>query len=315
MVRAVIVGSVNMDLVVEAERLPRPGETLSGGRFSTAGGGKGANQAVGAARLGASTAMMGAVGKDRFGDIMRSALEKEGIDCGCVAVRNDGATGVALITLLPGGENAIIVAPGANDTVMPSDIQENRSMLTRSDILLVQLELPVETVFEALRIAKAAGVKTILDPAPYKELPEEIWKHVDIAVPNRLELEACTGISGLEDGAVSLLGKGAGAIVVTLGSEGAFFCSHEERVRIPAFPVSSVDSTGAGDAFSAALAVLVAEGHDISEAAVFASAAGALACTVVGAQPGLPRREQVEKFLKENSGQGKERSPEKGGAS
>ena len=304
MARAVVVGSVNMDLVVEAGRLPRPGETLLGGRFSMAGGGKGANQAVGAARLGASVALVGAVGGDRFGEMMRSALEEEGIECGSVASRQGEATGVALITVLPGGENSIIVAPGANATVGSDDIRESLPLLGEADVLLVQLELPVETAVEALRLGKASGALTVFDPAPYRALPEETWGFVDIAVPNRLELAEFAGTEGLEEGARRLLQKGAGGVVATLGSEGALICRGEAMGRVEAFNVKAVDTTGAGDAFSAALAVSLAEGKPLYEAARFASAAGALACTVVGAQPSLPLRRQVEELLREVSGAG-----------
>jgi ribokinase len=297
LVKAVVVGSVNMDLVVETERLPRPGETLSGGRFSTAGGGKGANQAVGTARLGAFVSMMGAVGDDSFGTLMRRGLEKEGVDCSRVAVRKMETTGVAVITVLPGGENTIIVAPGANGTVTPDDVKNGAKVFESADILLVQLELPVETVFEALKRGKNSGTMSVFDPAPYKDLPDEIWRYVDIAVPNRLELEAFTGLGDLEAGARKLLSMGPQTVVTTLGTEGAYVLSEETSFKIPSFKVKSVDSTGAGDAFSAALAVSLAEGFPLVEAVRFASAAGALTSTVMGAQPSLPRREQVESFL------------------
>ncbi len=302
MVKAVVVGSVNMDLVVETERLPRPGETISGGRFSTAGGGKGANQAVAAARLGASVSMVGAVGSDRFGDVMRNALEAEGIDCSRVSVKDGRATGVAVITVLPGGENTIIVAPGANESVLPEDIRRNTGVLDDADVLLVQLELPVETVFDALKSAKSAGALTVFDPAPYEKLPVEIWKYVDIAVPNRIELEAFTNVQDLEKGARKLRSMGVPTVVTTLGSRGVFVFDGETSFRLPAMEVEAVDATGAGDAFSAALAVSLAEGRPLTDAVRFASAAGALACTVTGAQPGLPGRKQVEDFLRGNSG-------------
>ena len=295
-------GSVNMDLIVEAERPARPGETLLGGRFSMAGGGKGANQAVAAARLGASVAMVGAVGGDRFGEFMLSALEEEGVDCRHVATRNGEATGVAMITVFPGGENSIIVAPGANATVTGGDLLEGGSLFEGADALLVQLELPPETAVEALRLGKTSRALTVFDPAPYAALPDEAWGFVDIAVPNRLELAGFTGTGDLEEGAGRLLEKGAGAVVVTLGPEGAMIRRGREVKRVGAFPVEAVDATGAGDAFSAALAVSLAEGKPLYEAALFASAAGALACTVVGAQPGLPAREQVEGLLRGPSG-------------
>jgi ribokinase len=297
LVKAAVVGSVNMDLVIETERLPRLGETLSGGRFSTAGGGKGANQAVGAARLGAFVSMVGAVGDDSFGTLMRSALEKEGVDCTRVAVREKEATGVAMITVLPGGENTIIVAPGANGTVKPDEVVNGAEVFEIADVLLAQLELPVETVFEALKRGKNAGTMTVFDPAPYKNLPDEIWEYVDIAVPNRLELEAFTGLGDLEAGARKLLSMGPRTVVTTLGTEGAYALSEDTSFKIPSFKVKSIDSTGAGDAFSAALAVSLAEGLPLAEAVRFASAAGALASTVMGAQPSLPRRAQVESFL------------------
>ncbi|MCF7934761.1 MAG: ribokinase [Synergistales bacterium] len=291
-----------MDLIIEAERLPQPGETLTGGVFRTAGGGKGANQAVGTARMGAQTSLIGAVGDDRFGHAMQAALTAEGIDCSALLQREDTATGVACISLLPGGENAILVAPGANGTVTEADARRCRASISRTDVMLTQLELPVPTVVEALRVARETGVPTLFDPAPAERLPDEIWRFVSIAVPNRLELATYTGFDDPERGARTLRQKGAGTVIVTLGADGALYCSGETLRHFQAFHIDPVDSTAAGDAFSAALAVSIAEGAAHDDAIRYAQAAGALTCRRFGAQPSLPGRAQIEAFLGKQKG-------------
>jgi ribokinase len=298
----VVTGSLNMDLVVRTDRLPRLGETILGGEFFSAGGGKGANQAVACARLGARARMIGAVGEDSFGRALLEGLSADGVDTGGVAVLSGVSTGAAAITILPGGENAIIVAPGANGRVTPERVRASANLYEGAGAALFQLEIPPESVAEGLRCARAAGAKTMLDPAPACSLPEEIWPLVDLLCPNELELAALGGSEDPDEAAANLLARGVGAVAGHFGSKGAVLYDRTGKRFFPAFPVTSVDTTAAGDTFSAAVAVRLAEGSSPAEAIPFACAAAALACTVLGAQPSLPRREQVARFLAERAG-------------
>ncbi|WP_333645282.1 ribokinase [Thermanaerovibrio acidaminovorans] len=289
MARITVVGSLNLDMVMRAERLPMRGETLTGGVFSTAEGGKGGNQAVACARMGASVRMVGKVGNDPFGDRLVESLLREGIHA--MVGRSGGHTGVAQVTVF-GDDNAIIVAPGANLDLKPWDLQEDHFKDATSAVF--QLEIPVDTVSRGLRMARDMGCLTFLNPSPLKPLPDEVIGLVDYLVLNQVEL---TQLGGTDDPDLSmgrLLGLGVKGVVLTMGSRGARFLSVESSGSVEASRVEVVDSTGAGDAFMGAFAVMISEGHSMEEAVRFGVTAGSLACLKAGAQPSMPTREEVE---------------------
>lgn len=291
--RVVVVASVNVDLVVTVDHLPQPGETVTGGRFARHHGGKGGNQAVAAARLGAATAFIGAVGGDAFGMDARSALASEGIDLGGLAMLEDEATGVALILVDAGGENSIAVAGGANDAVTPDLVgRALRALdLQPSDVVLVGHEIPTASAREALRLAREAGARTILNPAPAHGLDADTIALADILTPNRGELAVLAGADGPAAGpiALSLLAGASGrAIVVSLGGDGALLVDSSGTTPIPAPSVEVVDTVGAGDTLNGALAAGLAAGLALSEATRRAVAAASLAVTREGAREGMP---------------------------
>lgn len=309
MPHVVIVGSVNMDLVARMPRLPRPGETLQGDSFQTIPGGKGANQAVAAARLGARVTMIGRVGDDGFGEDLRKSLQSSGVITDHVMTTQQCSSGVALIGVDSAGANSIVVIGGANSCLTPADIESLSNVIAAADVLVVQLETPVDTVATALRIARQYHVKTILDPAPAPsgKLPEEL-NTVDVISPNQTEAEALTGvvvsdIDSAQEAARRLLKNGAADVVMKLGELGALVCNRAgETHHVPATKANIVDTTAAGDAFTAGMAVALAEGQGLVAAARFGCAAGTLACTVFGAQPAMPGREAVEKFAAASAG-------------
>ncbi len=290
-----------MDLVVRAARLPRPGETSMGQDFGRFPGGKGANQAVAAARLGASVRMVGQVGRDSFGDELVESLGREGVDAAGVR-RVSLPTGVALIVVDEGGQNSIVWVPGANaawDEEAKADVER---WAARCRVLLLPLEAPRDVVERAVRAAKKAGARVILNPAPYRQGDEASFPDVDVLVPNEVEAALYAGVDPRERPdwpavAHRLRSLDAGAVVVTLGAEGALVVEGQESHHVPAFAVEVTDTTAAGDAFVAGLAVSLLKGLPLLEAARFASAAGAVAVTAAGAQPSLPRRAQVEALL------------------
>ncbi len=295
--RIVVIGSVNMDLVVAAPAIPAPGQTILGGDFATIPGGKGANQAVAAARLGAAVSCVGRVGDDAFAQVLRKGLRAAGVDDTFLRTTNATASGVALIVVAPGGENAICVAPGANACLTPADIDRAEETIASAQVCLLQLETPAETVAHAAALARQHGVEVILDPAPAPAvLPAALWD-VDVLTPN--ETEAAQLLAGealpAEPAGVgaALRGRGPRAVVLTLGAAGCYVSEAAGDVALPGHAVPAVDATAAGDAFSAALAVARAEGRSLREAARFANAAGALACTKRGAQPSAPTRDEV----------------------
>ena len=298
----VVVGSANMDLVVRVDRLPLPGETILGKEFWTAPGGKGANQAVAAARLEARVTMVGHLGSDAFGDQLAAGLEREGINL-CYLQRDPGVpSGVALIAVGPRGENFIIVAPGANANVGPMDVDQAGPAIDGADCLLVQLEIPQMAVERAVERASRAGAMVVLNPAPARPLSRELLEKVDVLTPDESEAALLSGcpvgdLNQAQVAAEALLRQGVRAVVLTLGAEGALVASPDVCEHVPAFPVVPVDTTAAGDAFNAALAVALASGLSLVEAARFANAAGALATTALGAQPSLPRLADVQNLL------------------
>ena len=301
--KILVIGSINMDMVVRAPRMPAPGETVLGDGFTTNPGGKGANQAVGVSRLGGACRMVGLVGDDAFGATLRDRLESEGIDCAHVKHRSGVPTGVAMIVVDSNGENSIVVASGANHRLCPDDIFPLADLFEEASVVVLQLELPLPTVRAAIEKARRHKCKVILDPAPMPRcLPDELCK-VDIFTPNVTEAEIFTGTKVLEERieknvALDIITRGADAAVLKLGSRGAMIVTADGHFyRIPAYKVSVVDTTAAGDAFTAALAVATAEGASIRDATVFANAAGALACTRLGAQAAMPTRSEVEMLM------------------
>jgi ribokinase len=300
--QVVVVGSLNMDLVIRSERIPRPGETILGGEFHSVPGGKGANQAVAAARLGARVWMVGRVGDDAFGGELLGNLAADGIDHTFVLRDPSSATGVALIVVDEAGQNTIVVASGANMKLSPSDVDAVSAIISTADALLLQLESPLETVIHTAHLARSQGVPVILNPAPARPLPEELLALVDVLVPNESETALLTGMPvGNEDEAAAasaaLREAGVGTVILTLGERGALV-AEETGTRIhPAFTVEPVDTTAAGDAFLAGLSVALAEGRTLDEAVKWGNAAGALATTKLGAQTSLPTRQAVEQLL------------------
>jgi ribokinase len=297
--RVCVVGALHRDLVVRAGRFPAAGETVLGDDFALFLGGKGANQAVAAARLGARVALVGALGDDEWGREVRAALGAEGLELSAVQSLPGVHTGVAVITVVPGGENTIVVAPGAGARVTPEDVVRAAGVITAADVLLVQGELASSVSRRAMELARAAGVAVVYNAAPVGTLPAGFLRHVDVLVVNRGEAEALVGARALDaaDLARRLASLGPASVVVTLGAEGALHFDGLELARVASFPVTAVDTTGAGDAFAAALAVRRAEGATLADAVRFACAAGALATTRAGAIPALPRRDEVEGLL------------------
>ncbi|MBP1474922.1 ribokinase [Frateuria sp. MAH-13] len=292
--RIVVVGSINMDLVTQAPRFPQPGETLLGDGFITVPGGKGANQAVAAARLGAEVALVGALGRDAFGEQLHAGLREEGVDLAHVHRLDDQASGTASITVA-GGENQIVVVPAANAGVMPTHIEAAREVVARADVVLVQMEIPLEAIEATLRLGKRVGVPVILNPAPARPLPAEWLALARYVTPNQHELAVLLGADPTEDFR-ALMRRAPGAVVLTRGGEGAWYREQgNEPAHQPSFDVAVVDSTGAGDTFNAALAAFLHEG--LPQAVRKACAAAALAVTRLGAQPGMPHRQELDAFL------------------
>lgn len=293
MARIVVVGSINMDLVTQAPRFVGPGETILGERFLTVPGGKGANQAVAAARLGAEVALVGALGRDAFGDQLHAGLAAERLDLTHVARLDDSASGTASITVA-GGENQIIVVPAANARVTPAQVEKAQAPIARADAVLVQMEIPLETVEATLRLGHRLGVPVILNPAPAQKLPTEWLKLARYVTPNQHELAILLGADADEDFR-SLLQRAPCPVVLTRGGEGAWYRETGDPVHQPGFAVDVVDSTGAGDTFNAALAVFLHEG--LAEAVRKACAAAALSVTKLGAQGGMPVLKELNAFL------------------
>jgi ribokinase len=303
--RILVVGSTNMDLVVRTPRMPVAGETVIGEGFSTVRGGKGANQAVACARLGAETCMLGCIGQDAFGDQLAAGLKRDGVRCDYLRRHPSAPSGIAMIMIDASGENSIVVAPGANMEITPADVAALPG-LAGFDAMLLQLEVPMTVVSAALAAGRQAGVLTVLDAGPPQALPPEVLRNADVLSPNETEARTILGEPvdadlAPEAMADRLIASGARGVVLKLGAEGALVAMPETLERVPAFPVEPVDTTGAGDAFTAALAVSLAEGRETVAATRTAAAAGALAATVFGAAPSMPTRERLEAFLRERA--------------
>lgn len=312
--RIVVLGSINMDLVLECAKLPQPGETVIGLTSREVPGGKGANQAVGAARLGADVAMIGRVGSDSFAERLVANLLKENVETSEIIRCADCASGVAMVAVEQGGENSIIVVPGANGNIDREDVLARTDVIRSANLLVMQLEIPVETILATLKLAKALGIKTLLNPAPMPKDPNPRLWEVDLLCPNQTEAAMMLQrkIETLDDARQAipeLLRKGAQHAIITMGSQGAVVGGDGEVHWIEPFPVQAVDTTAAGDAFVAAVAVKWSEGSSLREAAEFGCAAGALKATRWGAQPGMPRRSEVEELVRSRSPYGRDSSP------
>ena len=301
--RILVVGSSNTDMIVRLHRLPGPGETVIGGKFSTAPGGKGANQAVGAARAGGQVAFVARMGSDAFGDSALANLERDGIDVTHVSRDRRAPSGVAFICVADGGENLIAVASGANDLLLAADVQRAARAFRGVDMVLVQLETPLPTVAAAVMLAARAKVRVILNPAPARALPDRLLRQVSILTPNEHEAELLTGIKVADAesaarAARALRRRGVHTVIVTMGRRGVFVADGQVERLVPGFKVKAVDTTAAGDIFNGALAVALGEGRGLFEAVRFAQGAAAISVTRVGAQPSAPRRREIERLLR-----------------
>lgn len=299
----VVVGSSNTDMVVKSDRLPAPGETVTGGQFVMAPGGKGANQAVAAARLGAHVSFVARVGTDLFGDQAIQGYDEEGIDTEFIVRDTDHHTGVALILVDRQGENLISVASGANHAMTPADVDRADQRIREADALMLQLECPIEAVRHAARLAAEAGVAVVLDPAPAPDglLDAQLLNDVTYLTPNETEAQRLTGIPVADEAsaraaAEKLLAAGARNVIVTLGAKGSLVATAEGSDLVPSFCVEARDCTAAGDAFNGGLAVALAQGKPLSQAVRYASMVGALSVTRMGAQPSLPTADEVREF-------------------
>ncbi|MGS0737863.1 ribokinase [Pseudomonas sp. GG8] len=300
--KVVVVGSLNMDLVTRAERLPRAGETLAGDSFAIVPGGKGANQAVAAARLGASVAMIGCVGDDAYGEQLRAGLLVERIDCQAVTTVTDVSSGVALIVVDASSQNAIVIVAGGNGRLSPDIVAAFDAKLAEADVIICQLEVPMDTVAYALKRGRELGKIVILNPAPASApLPADWYSLIDYLIPNESEAAALSGLpvdslASAEAAATRLLAAGATKVIITLGAQGSLFADGQHVEHFPAPRVQAVDTTAAGDTFVGGFAAALAQGKSEVEAIRFGQIAGALSVTRAGAQPSIPTLNDVQGF-------------------
>lgn len=300
----VVVGSANMDMVVSCDRFPKAGETVLGSDFGMYPGGKGANQAAACARLGGDVRFIARMGRDVFRERLEDSLRDKGIDLSHVVMDEEAPTGVAVITVDRSGENQIIVASGSNMRLTPEDVRANASAFRGAGVVVLQLEIPLETVVEAARQGKKSGAKVILNPAPARELPEELLRQIDVLTPNESEAAMLSGVpvhdeESAEAAARVLLGRGVRHVILTMGVRGALLVTPSELHHFPAHQVEAVDATAAGDAFTGALAFSLARGDGIEEAIELAGGVAAFSVTRMGAQTSMPSREEVKEFLTE----------------
>ncbi len=305
MAEILVVGSINIDLVVRAPHFPAPGETIQGEELAILPGGKGANQAVAAARLGGKVRLLGRVGNDSFGSTLLASLEQNHVDASLVIRDEATATGSAVIVVDANGQNSIVVSPGANGKVRTADIPP--AALGDARLLILQFEIPVETVLHSARLARQHGLCVLLDPAPAQSIPDELLANTDYLVPNETELSLLTGqpvldLESTKAAAHRLLERGAKSIIVTLGENGALMVNRERSIHIPSFRIEAVDTTAAGDAFIGGLAISLLKGKSPEDSVRYACACGALAATKFGAQTSLPTAVEVERFMKLQSG-------------
>lgn len=295
-----VIGSLNMDLVVNVDAMPKPGQTIIGSNFKEVPGGKGANQAVAMARLNGNVSMIGKVGEDGFGQTLINSLKNDKVDTTYIQTAK-GSTGVALITVDKNAQNSIVVSPGANFEVKEEDIDNNIKAIENSDIVVLQLETPLNTIKYALNKAKELNKYTILNPAPAVKLDDEIIKNVDLLTPNETELEIISGVSieteeDIQKAAQIMIEKGVKELIVTLGSKGSLYINKEKSMFKKAYKVEAVDTTAAGDSYTGALAVALSQDKGIADAMDFASKVGALSVLKEGAQSSLPTLEDVKNF-------------------
>ena len=300
--RIVVVGSSNTDMIIKSPRIPKPGETILGGAFQTAAGGKGANQAIAAARAGGDVAFVARIGDDMFGRRALEGFKNDGINSKYIKFDKTDPSGVALIIVDDVGENCIAVASGANANLNEKDILAVEALIQKADILLMQLETPLSTIQYAAKIAFYANVTVLLNPAPAQNLPSDLLKHVSILTPNELEAESLTGIKVIDDvsaknASLSLSSMGPKVIVITLGAAGLYLHHKDFSGIIPGFKMNAIDTTAAGDVFNGGLAAALSENCDIFKAVKFAQAAAAISVTRLGAQPSAPRKEEIDKFV------------------
>jgi ribokinase len=293
-----IIGSSNTDMVVKTNRLPDPGETLLGGRFFMNQGGKGANQAVAAVRLGGNVRFIAKTGNDIFGQQAKQLFEAEGLDTKCMITDFEHPSGVALITVDEQAENCIVVAPGANGNLLRTDVEAFQTEIISSELILLQLEVPVETVLYAANLGFSAGKKVVLNPAPACKLPDDLFTKLFMITPNETEAETLTGIqvhdiASARVAAEILRDKGVQIIVITLGSQGAFIYSGKEACLVPSFKVKAIDTTAAGDVFNGAICVALSEGFELKKAVEFANKAASISVTRIGAQASAPYRREM----------------------
>lgn len=303
--RIVVLGSSNTDMIIRLERIPAPGETILGGEFSTAAGGKGANQAVAAARAGGKVSFVARLGRDMFGEKALEGFRKDKLDVTHVSVDAKAPSGVALIFVSHAGENSIAVASSANGTLSPTLARKAAKTIAAAQCLILQLETPLNTVEEAARIARKAKVPVILNPAPAQKLPASLLANVDILTPNEHEACLLTGVkvtneASARKAADALMKKGIGTVIITMGACGAYIADKATKLyaMVPTFDVKRVDSTAAGDVFNGSFAVAMAEGRPLLEAVRFANAAASLSVMKLGAQPSVPQRAAIDAFLK-----------------
>ena len=297
-----VVGSSNTDMIIKMQRIPKPGETILGGEFASAAGGKGANQAVGAARAGGDVTFIARVGRDMFGDKAVAGFIADGINVDYVVRDRTCPSGVALIFVGQNGENSIAVASGSNANLAPADLLKARRAFNRASVVVLQLETPLKTVEAAAKLAASAGARVILNPAPARPLPNALLRRVYLLTPNETEAKLLTGLTvkneaGAAKAANALLARGVENVIITLGARGALVAGRQGRGMVPAHKVKAVDTTAAGDVFNGTLAVALAEGKSLLEAARFASAAAAISVTRLGAQPSAPQRKEIVRLL------------------
>lgn len=300
--KILVVGSSNTDMIVKVPQIPRPGETLLGGEFVTAAGGKGANQAVGAARAGGDVTFIARVGRDMFGDRAVAGFVRDRINVNYVSRDAHSPSGVALIFVAKSGENSIGVAGGANAMLSPADVNRAKAAFASAHVLVMQLETPIPTVLAAAELAQKHGVRIILNPAPAQPLSDRLLRLISILTPNESEAETLTGIKvstvkSAAKAAAQLQRRGVQTVIITLGARGAFVADCDGMRLVPGFKVQPVDTTAAGDIFNGALAVALGEGRHLIEAVRFANAAAAISVTRMGAQPSAPARTEIHRFL------------------
>jgi ribokinase len=298
----VVIGSSNTDMIVQTPHIPKPGETILGGTFNTAAGGKGANQAVACARAGGKVTFVARVGNDMFGEQALQGFHQDGINVDYVTKDDSAPSGVALIIVDDAGENSIAVASGANGNLSVSDVEAAAESIKSAGIVLMQLETPLETIEAAAELASQHGVQVILNPAPAQPLSDALLQQITILTPNETEAEMLTGIpvdteADAKKAAKALVDKGVSRVIITLGAAGAYVYSDEFKGMVTGFAVDPVDTTAAGDTFNGTLAVALAEGKTLAEAVTFANAAAAISVTTLGAQPSAPSRKTIEQFL------------------